>query len=160
MHYRVPHSEHTFEIPDEWLAFVSLDNWLRGSNFYPYDTRLADQIDVLDIDSIEPPQRDPGIEPFRKYKLVPVLFAFTSPECALPPVRVKLLPAGGQYKYRLENGFHRFYASIAVGYRAIAAIVTAAHSRPVRAAKVTSSPAAHHPPRSSRSCPPHPMQVH
>jgi hypothetical protein len=53
--------------------------------------------------------------------MCPVLFAFQSPECALPPVVLEPLPDDGDYRYRLLNGFHRFYASVHVGYTYIPA---------------------------------------
>ena len=48
--------------------------------------------------------------------MCPLLFAFQSPECALPPVLVEPLPISVAFHYRLVNGFHRFYASVHVGY--------------------------------------------
>jgi hypothetical protein len=36
--------------------------------------------------------RNSGVLPFKKYKMVPILFAFCSPECALPPIEVDALP--------------------------------------------------------------------
>ncbi len=48
--------------------------------------------------------------------MCPVLFAFQSPECALPPVVVEPLSNGAAFRYRLANGFHRFYACVHVGY--------------------------------------------
>ena len=47
----------------------------------------ADRAEVVDLASVEPPVPNTGIPLFRKYKLVPVLFAFTSPECSLPPMK-------------------------------------------------------------------------
>jgi len=72
---------------------------------------------MVAMSDVEPPRRDPGIEPFKKYKLVPILFAFRSPECALPPICVQSLPTSRSgYRYRVQNGFHRYYASAAVGF--------------------------------------------
>ena len=42
---------------------------------------------------------------------------------ALPPVVVTVIPDAFPFKYRLAEGFHRFHASIAVGYTRIPAIV-------------------------------------
>lgn len=80
----------------------------------------------MTIEDIQPPRRNPSMEPFRKYKLVPVLLAFISPECALPPVAVEPLPKGSGFRYRVTNGFHRFYASRAVGYSCIPAVINEA----------------------------------
>jgi hypothetical protein len=56
--------------------------------FYPYRPRGDQEIDAVPLADIEPPLRNSGVPPFKKYKMVPVLFALASPECALPPVEV------------------------------------------------------------------------
>ena len=113
-----------FEIPDEWWSFAEMSNFSAGSagNFYPYHANQK-PIEVVPIADIESPIRNAGFQPFRKYKLVPVLLAFTSPECALPPVEVVALPGGPGTRYRVINGFHRYYASIAAGYTKLPVIV-------------------------------------
>jgi hypothetical protein len=104
------------QIPSDWWSFCELDTFRLGSSFYPYSATSGQAVEVVALHDIEPPVRDPGLEPFRKYKLVPILLAFRSPECALPPVEVEPLPSSSPFQYRLLNGFHRFYASVAVGY--------------------------------------------
>ena len=94
--------------------FCDVANWTRGSAYYPYPSGLA--VEIVALTDIEPPRRDAGLAPFKKYKMCPVLFAFQSPECALPPVIVEALSAGKAFRYRLVNGFHRFYASVHEGY--------------------------------------------
>ena len=70
-----------------------------------------------------PPVRANGVPLLRKYKIVPVLLGYLSPECALPPVEVHLSKQPGPYRFTVYNGYHRFYASIAVGYPYLPAIV-------------------------------------
>lgn len=114
MEFAVPGSDVCFTIPDDWWHFCEMPNFRPRLQFYPY-TRSCSEAIVVPITQIEPPVRDAGTPPFRKYKLVPVLLAFRSPECALPPVPVEQLDAGS-YRYRPINGYHRFYASVAAGY--------------------------------------------
>jgi len=120
MIFTTPLGDLKFEIPDEWWLFVfdepSVAMSLKGRPFYPYPWQEED-VEVVDIRSVEPPTRAPGQLNFKKYKLVPTLFAFTSPECSLPAIEVS--PASGRYAYQVMNGFHRFYASVAVGYTGI-----------------------------------------
>ena len=125
MRFRTPRDDHAFEIPDDWWAFVELDSLLSDPGpYYPY--KPSDAVQIISLSEIEPPQRDAGVEPFKKYKLVPVLLAFRSPECELPPIQLAELE-GSIYRYRVLNGFHRFYSSIAVGYsHAPAILVTSA----------------------------------
>jgi len=110
-----------YVIPSNWLAFCEIDSWQASSQCYPWS---GDQpVDLVALSDIRPPRRDPGLEPFRKYKLVPVLLAFMSPECALPPLALEPLPADSDFKYCVTNGFHRFYASRAVGYACVPAVI-------------------------------------
>ncbi len=93
--------------------------------YYPYK-HSESNAEVVSISVVEPPLRNSGIPPFKKYKLVPILMAFTSPECELPPVEVQLHESD-TYKYKVKNGYHRFYASLAVGYTMLPVIVTEAY---------------------------------
>ena len=103
-----------YNIPKDWLVFCDVANWTRETAYYPYSSGRS--VKIVSLSDIEPPRRDSGLIPFKKYKMCPVLFAFQSPECALPPVFVETLSAGEAYRYRITNGFHRFYASSHVGY--------------------------------------------
>ncbi len=79
--------------------------------------------EIIRLAYIEPPRRTPGVEGFKKYKLVPVMLAFWSPEYSLAPINAKRSD-NPDYKYQVTSGFHRFYASVAVGYAMIPAIVS------------------------------------
>ncbi|SPP98042.1 protein of unknown function [Bradyrhizobium vignae] len=79
---------------------------------YPYQLGSEDDVQIVPIGDVE---RDPGIPILKKYKLLPVLFAFQSPECALPPIEV-YRDSSGAYRFTVHNGFHRFYGSVAAGY--------------------------------------------
>jgi len=117
-----PHSQIGVDVPDEWWEFCGMSDWRPQSLLYPYKPSNDQQVDVVNISDIEPPQRDPGVAPFKKYKLVPVLLAFQSPECALPPVCIAD-STNGAGRHLLLNGFHRYYASVAVGYTQIPVVV-------------------------------------
>lgn len=97
-----------------------MNDFVRRSDFYPPNAATWDLVDMAEI---EPPQRDSGIPSFKKYKLVPVLFAFSSPECALPLVKLNWIEGSDRYLYKVHNGFHRFYASFAVGYTKLPAFI-------------------------------------
>jgi len=103
-----------FEIPDEWWTFAEMAGFTPGGGGY-YLTQANTDWEVVPIGEVEPPMREIGVPPFKKYKMVPVLFAFQSPECALPPVEV-YAALEGPYRFKVRNGYHRYYASIAVGF--------------------------------------------
>ncbi|OAI05412.1 hypothetical protein A1353_11540 [Methylomonas methanica] len=114
MRFRTPRDDYDFDIPDEWWSFAELDQLVSTPGpYYPY--KSADAVQIVLLSDIEPPQRSKAIEPFKKYKLVPLLLAFRSPECGLPPIQLVELE-DAVYRYRVTNGYHRFYSSIAVGY--------------------------------------------
>jgi hypothetical protein len=115
-----------YRIPADWLIFCEIATWQRRSDLYPWSPSVTNVERVAIVD-IEPPRRDAGMaKAFRKNKLVPVLLAFTSDECALPPIALEQLPPGSPFKYRVTNGFHRFYASRHVGYTSIPAVIRTA----------------------------------
>lgn len=92
-----------------------------AGSYYPYPPSVKG-VHIISLLEIKPPQRDSGVLSFRKYKLIPVLLALRSPECALPPIEVTICQEAG-YQYFVNNGYHRYYASVAVGYTDVPAIV-------------------------------------
>ena len=111
-----------YEIPDEWWQFCDLDTWHPQSDFYPSLDLNDDAVQVVSLSDIQPLARDLGqVSPFRKYKLVPVLLRFQSPECLLPAIDLVRIYGAAPYIYRLKNGFHRYAASLMVGYKSIPA---------------------------------------
>jgi hypothetical protein len=124
MQFQTPRGDRFFQIADDWWRFADMGQFSPedGGGYYPYPSEVAN-VHVLPLRDIEPPMRAPGLEPFKKYKLLPVLFAFGSPEGQLPPVHVVASHADPAYPYRLTNGFHRFFASVAAGYTSIPALI-------------------------------------
>ncbi len=93
MRFQTPLGDVEFTIPDEWWRFAEASRLSADSeSYYPY-TLTAQGVQIVALRDIEPPQRDNGIPPFKKYKLVPVLLAFHSPECELPPLEVTVMQA-------------------------------------------------------------------
>jgi hypothetical protein len=112
-----------FDIPDEWWACADMDKFSRGgSQFYPCWPGSQD-VQIVPLAEVEPPTRDAGIPPFKKYKLIPVLFGFQSPESSLPPVPVLLKESPHPYRYKVYNGYHRYYASVAAGYQSLPVVL-------------------------------------
>jgi hypothetical protein len=112
-----------YEIPDDWWQFCDLEKWKPTTEFYLAKELNDDDVQLVPLVEIQPITRDLGdSSPFRKCKLVPILFRFQSPnESWLPPIDIEPIASTDQYKYRLINGFHRFVASLLVEYRSIPA---------------------------------------
>jgi|SRR5665213_592379 len=121
MRFETPSPGVAFDIPDEWWSFADM----AGFNPPPagFYTPCAPTFDLAELADVEPPRRLRGEALFKKYKLVPVLFAFRSPECALPLVEVVEIAAPGRYRFTVHNGFHRFYASAAAGFTRLPVLV-------------------------------------
>jgi len=124
MRFTTPRGEVAFEIPDEWWEFVVVNDLpFNHPHFFLYDKAAYPDAAIVQVANIEPPRRSAGVEAFKKYKLVPVLLAFWSPEYSLAPINLK--PSSNRkYKFQLVSGFHRYYAAIAVGYSMIPALVS------------------------------------
>ncbi len=125
MKFRTSPTGVEFDISDEWWILAEMDRFdRRGGRFYYYGGHPnTDRAEVVDLASVEPPTRQVGVPLFRKYKLMPVLFAFTSPECSLPPVKVTCLLEPQVYWFRVTDGLHRYYASAAVGYTGMPVVI-------------------------------------
>ena len=121
MKFITPRGDVTFEIPDEWWEFAELPNFERVTEFYiPND---GDGVEIVALADIRPFKRVVGTGGFRKYKIMPVLFGLQSPETTLPPIHLTRSVGKDEYPFQLQNGFHRFYASIAVGYSLVPALI-------------------------------------
>jgi hypothetical protein len=112
--FLIPLMAALFEIPDEWWSFAEMGGFAPSGGGY-YAPPPTSDFEVVAVEAVEPPMRNGGVPPFKKYKLVPVLFAFRSPECALPPIEV-FSASEGPYRFKVRNGYHRYYASIAAGF--------------------------------------------
>ena len=108
--------EHSIAIPEDWWLFAGMSQFKpNDSGFYLYGNTFSD-VEVLPLTSIESPIRDSGLGDFRMYKLVPVLWAFRTPGCPIPPILVERISVPGKHQYRVRDGIYRLLASAACGY--------------------------------------------
>ena len=118
-----------YEIPKEWLSFCEFERVDAGYRFYSYEQCWLNA-QAIPVAEIEPPIRADSVEPFKKYKMVPVLMAMMDPNGALPPIVVVEIGAPSKYKYKVVNGFHRFYASVQRGYPKIPVVIDDGRGNP------------------------------
>lgn len=112
----------TFEIPDEWWEFADMPSFKPRTNFYLYPLNTKD-VQIVPLAAIEPLRRDEGTPLFVKSRLVPVLFGLQQLSLgALPPIELHPNRVG-PFSYRIRNGCHRYFASVAAGYTDIPAFV-------------------------------------
>jgi len=115
-----------FEIPDEWWTEAGMSGFRPDSASYLSSDAAAQIIQLRDI---EPPFRFPehpkDFRGFDRGRLVRILSGFVA-GCAIEPVPLLALPAPefqpAPFRYRLRDGFHRFYASVAAGFGSLPGI--------------------------------------
>jgi hypothetical protein len=128
MRYPMPNYPCDFEIPDDWLAEAALNNFTPTSAAY----RSSDEAAPVPFKDVEPPYRvmthPKDWRGFDRTRLVSILKGFVAgaeiepvPLLELPPVE---FPLFRPYRYRVSNGFHRFYASIAAGFTHLSGVVS------------------------------------
>jgi hypothetical protein len=124
MRYPMPNYPCEFEIPDAWLAEAGMDGFTRTAPAYR-STAAAVPVPLREI---EPPYRGPEKDwrGFDRRRLISVLNGIATgaeiepvPLLQLPPD----LPSRAPYGFRVLDGFHRFYASIAAGFERLPASI-------------------------------------
>ena len=106
----VSHDSVEFEIPDVWLVRSGLIGASLAADHFVSDEAET----VLDIRQVKSPARGRGVRWFDEGRMLKILAAFVSDQ-SLPPVDVDR-PPQGRLPYRVRDGFHRYYASIAAGF--------------------------------------------
>lgn len=128
MRYPMPNYPCEFEIPDAWLTEASIDGFTRTAPAY----RSTAAAVAVPLREIEPPYRTPSTTKdwrgFDRSRFMSVLNGIAA-GAEIEPVPLLELPAGdfvnrAPYRYRVRDGYHRFYASIAVGFECLPAVIT------------------------------------
>jgi hypothetical protein len=119
MRFPMPNFPCEFEIPDDWLAEAGMDSFIRAGVSY----RSTPAARLLPLTAVEPVYRLVGHPKdwrgFDRVRLISVLKGIVA-DAEIEPVPLFELPVTDYphtpYRYRVLNGFHRFYASIAAGF--------------------------------------------
>jgi hypothetical protein len=119
MRFRFPLLPAEFEIPDSWWADAGMAAFCPGAPSY---ISTPDAI-VVPLREIEPPFRNPKVMldwcGFDRSRMIRVL-SWMATGAEIPPVQVVALPPADDpaapFAYRVCDGFHRFYASVAAGF--------------------------------------------
>jgi hypothetical protein len=126
MRFPFPRVPAEFELPDAWWSEAGMSRLARRELAY-----RSTAADVLPLDEIEPPFRLPSApcdwHGFARERMVAIFKGFVG-DIAIPPIVVFPIPplhdlSGDPFKYRVADGFHRFYASIAAGFHYVPAVV-------------------------------------
>jgi hypothetical protein len=134
MHFQLPNFPCVFEIPDEWLDEAGIRDFSAETAFY----RSTADATLVRIDEIEPPMRRRAAPNdhcgFDRGRMVSVLKGILAgaeieavPLVLLPELDDRLVRTPYRYRtysYRIRDGFHRFYASVAAGFEYLPARIT------------------------------------
>jgi hypothetical protein len=115
MNFSLKHPPFEFEIPDEWWNAAKMPGWKPETSSFAASSDASFPTILISIDEAEPPIRGPGIKCFFPNQMVPILKAFRN-GIELPPIQVHRPPEIRNFSYQIRDGFHRFYASVAVGF--------------------------------------------
>lgn len=126
MRYVMPHFPCEFEIPDDWLAEAGADGFTPPTRAYCSTSTAV----LVPLTAIEPPYRVATITKdwrgFDRGHFISVLKGIAA-STEIEPVPLLELPVSefgpNTYRYRVRNGFHRFYASIVAGFECLATII-------------------------------------
>jgi hypothetical protein len=105
-----------FEIPDAWCDEAGIVGFRATGNAYQASSTADFPTAILALVDVAPPKRQAGVRWFYKDRMVSILKGMVSGS-VLPPIKIDRPPViHAPHTYRLRDGFHRFYASVALGF--------------------------------------------
>lgn len=124
MRFRFPLLPGEFDIPDEWWAEAGTDKFSCTQAAY----RSAPTAVLVPLCEIEPPFRRRETmhdwNGFCRKRFVSVLKGFVADTEIEPVPLIRLSTTDfppALFKYRVRDGYHRFYASVAAGFECLPA---------------------------------------
>ena len=115
MRFQLPHEALAFEIPDEWLQTANVLSFKPAESAFTASSDSEFPTQRVRLADVKAPERDVGVAWFQRERMVSILRAFASGQ-VLPPLKVDEPPTQGRFRFRVREGFHRYYASAAVGF--------------------------------------------
>ncbi|CAB3775084.1 hypothetical protein [Paraburkholderia humisilvae] len=126
MRFRFPLLPAEFEIPDAWWSDAGMNAFCARTPAY----RSALGAIAVPLREIEPPFRNPEAmrdwHGFDRERLVRILNGIAA-DTVIAPVPVSTLARTGfpesPFRYRIRDGLHRFYASVAAGFECLPVVI-------------------------------------
>ena len=110
-----------FWIKREWWDEAGMDKFKPSTKYYP--VLHGRPFKIVPLTQIRPPERIVEGRGFKKDKMVPILQAFKN-FVPLKPVKVtENREDKTDFPYEMHDGYHRFFASVAVGFEEIAIVM-------------------------------------
>lgn len=128
---KITHHGLTEDLPDEWWAEAGMVDFVPHSRAYRTDQRAFGDQQILEvrIDDVGPVCRDIGVSVFNdssegipaRERVLSILRGFRLAE-TLPPVEIIEDQKGHPHRYKLVDGTHRLYCSLAAGFTHVPAV--------------------------------------
>jgi len=124
MRFPMPNYPCEFEIPDAWLVEAGMDGFIPTTPSY----RSRAAAVGVPLREVEPPYRVPEKDwrGFDRWRLISILKGIST-GAEIEPVPVVTLPCtdfpAAPYRYRVRDGYHRFYASIVAGFEQLPTVI-------------------------------------
>jgi hypothetical protein len=125
----IRHHDLEIELDDDWQDAAKMTGFMPASKAYRSDKILRENATIQEIciNDLGPVHRSVGI--FRdssdgvpaRERVIKILLGFRS-GASLPPESVVENNPGSPHRYKLTDGTHRLYCSIAVGFTHIPAV--------------------------------------
>ena len=117
------------EIPDDWWTEAGMRGFVPTFTAYRVNQKLFPNAREVLIQDMGPVSRNPSVAIFNDKKeegsarerVVRILRGFRF-DNAIPPVEIVEVQAGRPYRYNLVHGAHRFYCSLAAGFKCVPTI--------------------------------------
>jgi hypothetical protein len=112
-----------FEIPDRWWDATGMNNFVPRSEAFRFrtdDDHPELRVNLVDIGHMEPFSRLVELDfgGFSREKMECILRGLVA-DVPIPPIRAYEKTVGLPYSFGLHDGYHRYYASIAAGFKKI-----------------------------------------
>ena len=120
MRFKLPNGDGDFEIPDEWLAAAEVTGF--KAERQAYLPSPGSPSELVELSHILPPVRLAGVPQFEPSRMISILVAIRT-SSPLPPIIAHGPAPGHTAKYSVREGMHRYYASVAMGFSSIPAIL-------------------------------------
>ena len=115
MEFYLQHHDVHFEIPDRWLRASDVKNFSASAASFVASTNITWPTSTVPLIEVGAPIRDFGIKWFDEDRMISVLRGMIHGN-VLPPLEAHEPPHTNHFKYKVRDGFHRYYASAALGF--------------------------------------------
>lgn len=124
----IKHHDKKIELPDEWWAEAGMDDFVPKGKTYCVQRFDSREVHEVSFEEVAPVCRDSGVGIFNdredvtaRERVVRILHGFQS-GASIPPIEIIKGKADDKYSYKLREGVHRLYCSLAVGFSHVPAV--------------------------------------